>query len=331
MIRGQIKDLAFKHDTSRVVQTALKYGSKSIREEVAKELKGTYVSLSQSSYGKYLVVKVMHYGSPETRMSVAGEFIGHVKKLIRHREASFVIEDIYREYGTPEQKAQMVREFYGVEFAVFGKEVDADASLKKILEKNPEKRAVILKHMLDLLTAVVEKGAFFFTIVHRAMLEFVSNVAPGTTDATEFVELVKDHSAEVAFSKDGTQVMMRTLALGNAKVWDFPYSVLESYTDPTAGPQSHHQSREARSAPDGRTRNRPYAPPHAHGRCRRHSVGQQVDIQRISTKSPPTRRQQVRTDTTALPLRGSQESIDPTSSDRPDRGNGQDPRSHKVH
>lgn len=279
MIRGQIKDLAFKHDTSRVVQTALKYGSKNIREEVAKELKGTYVSLAQSSYGKYLVVKVMHYGSPETRKSVAGEFIGHVKKLIRHREASFVIEDIYREYGTPEQKAQMVREFYGVEFAVFGKEADADPSLKKILEKSPEKRAVILKHMLDLLTAVVEKGAFFFTIVHRAMLEFVSNVSPGTTDATEFVELVKDHGAEVAFSKDGTQVMMRTLALGNAKVWDLPYSALERYIDPTAGPQSHHQSREARSAPGGRARNRPYAPPHAYGRCRRHSSGQQVDIQ----------------------------------------------------
>lgn len=219
MIRGQIKDLAFKHDTSRVVQTALKYGSKAIREEVAKELKGTYVNLAQSSYGKYLVVKVMHYGSPETRTSVAGEFVGHVKRLIRHREASFVIEDIYREYGTPEQKAQMVREFYGVEFAVFGKEADADPSLKKILEKSPEKRAVILKHMFDLLTAIVEKGAFFFTIVHRAMLEFVSNVAPGTTDATEFVELVKEHGAEVAFSKDGTQVMMRTLALGNAKVW----------------------------------------------------------------------------------------------------------------
>jgi pumilio family protein 6 len=218
MIRGHIKDLVFKHDASRVVQTALKYGSKSIREEVAQELKGTYVNLAQSSYGKYLVVKIMHYGTPETKKMVADEFLGHVKKLIKHREACFVIEDIYTQFGTPEQKARMVREFYGVEFAVFGKKGDADSSLRKILEQSPEKRAVIMKHLLELLTAVIGKGAVFFTIVHKAMLEYVSNVVPGTNDATEFLELVKEHGTDIAFSKDGTQVMMRCLALGNAKV-----------------------------------------------------------------------------------------------------------------
>ncbi|KAF8534742.1 armadillo-type protein [Trichophaea hybrida] len=219
MIRGQIKDLVFKHDASRVVQTALKYGSKSVREEVAKELKGTYVDLAQNSYGKYLVVKIMHYGTPETRKMVVEEFCGHVKKLIKHREASFVIEDCFREFGTPEQKARMVREFYGAEFALFGGKDggDADPSLKKILEKSPEKRAVIMKNIFELLTAVVEKGAVFFTIVHKAMLEYILNTTPGTTGATEFIELVKEHTAAIAFSKDGAQVVMRCLALGNAK------------------------------------------------------------------------------------------------------------------
>lgn len=221
MIQGSIKDLVFKHDASRVVQTALKYGSKSIREEVAKELKGTYVDLAQSSYGKYLVVKVMHYGTPETKKMVVDEFRGHVRKLIKHREASYVIEDCYNQFGTSEQKARMVREFYGAEFALFGgragSDGDADPSLKKILEKSPEKRAVILKNVFGLLTAAVGKGAAFFRIVHRAMLEYISNTSPGTTDAVEFIELVKEHAAEIAFSKDGAQVVMRCLALGNAK------------------------------------------------------------------------------------------------------------------
>jgi pumilio family protein 6 len=218
MIRGNIKDLVFKHDASRVVQTALKYGSKSIREEIAQELKGTFVQLAQSSYGKYLVVKVMHYGTPETKMMVVEEFCGHVQKLIKHREASFVIEDCFREFGTPEQKARLVREFYGAEFTVFAKDRDSDPSLKKILEKSPEKRAVIMKNIFGLLKAVVEKGALFFTIVHKAMLEFISNTTPGTTEATEFIELVKEHAGEISFTKDGSQVIMRCLALGNAKV-----------------------------------------------------------------------------------------------------------------
>ena len=222
MIQGSIKDLVFKHDASRVVQTALKYGSKNIREEVAKELKGTYVDLAQSSYGKYLVVKFMHYGTPETKKMVVDEFRGHVRKLIKHREASYVIEDCYNQFGTPEQKARMVREFYGAEFALLGGRAgddaaDPDPSLKKILEKSPEKRAVILKNLFGLLAAAVGKGAVFFRIVHKAMLEYISNTLPGTTDAIEFIELVKEHAAEIAFSKDGAQVVMRCLALGNAK------------------------------------------------------------------------------------------------------------------
>ena len=52
----------FKHDASRVVQTAVKYGSAQRRQDIAKELKGDYLELAQSSYGKYLVVKLMHYG-----------------------------------------------------------------------------------------------------------------------------------------------------------------------------------------------------------------------------------------------------------------------------
>lgn len=48
LIKGNIKELVFKHDASRVVQTVLKYGDKQTKENIALELKGTYVSLAQS-------------------------------------------------------------------------------------------------------------------------------------------------------------------------------------------------------------------------------------------------------------------------------------------
>jgi pumilio family protein 6 len=241
MIRGNIKELVFKHDASRVVQTALKYGSKSIRQEVANELKGTYVSLAQSSYGKYLVVKVMHYGTPETKKMVVDEFCGSVKKLIKHREASFVIQDCYAEFGTPEQKAALIREFYGVEFAVFGRgKNDPNASLKKILDGSPEKRAVIMKNIFDLLTVVVSKGAVFFSIIHRVMLEFISSINPGTAIATEFIELIKEHIAEIAFTKDGSQVVMRCLALGTAKDRKAMIKALKPVSDKLAAHEFGH-------------------------------------------------------------------------------------------
>lgn len=217
LVRGQIKELTFKHDASRVVQTALKYGSKKVRAEIATELKGTYVQLAQSSYGKYLVVKLMHYGTPETRKMVVEEFCGNVRKLIKHREASFVVEDCFREYGTPSQKARLLREFYGLEFALFQQEEDKNMELAKILEKNPEKREVIMKNLFELISQVVNKGAWFFSIVHKAMLEYITNVTPGTTQCVEFLELVKEHVHDIGFTKDGAQAVMRCLASGSAK------------------------------------------------------------------------------------------------------------------
>lgn len=50
---------------------------------------------------------------------VIEEFYSHVRKLVKHREAALVIEDAYREYATADQKAALLREFYGVEFAIF--------------------------------------------------------------------------------------------------------------------------------------------------------------------------------------------------------------------
>lgn len=52
IVRGQVKDIVFKHDASRIIQTIVKYGSAKEREEVAKELKGKYQDLAQSKYSK---------------------------------------------------------------------------------------------------------------------------------------------------------------------------------------------------------------------------------------------------------------------------------------
>lgn len=56
IIRGQVKDIVFKHDASRIVQTVVKYGGPKEREEIANELSGKYKELSQSKYSKVGVI-----------------------------------------------------------------------------------------------------------------------------------------------------------------------------------------------------------------------------------------------------------------------------------
>ena len=52
VIRGKVKDIVFKHDASRIVQTLIKYGRQAQRDEVAVELKGHYKDLAQNKYSK---------------------------------------------------------------------------------------------------------------------------------------------------------------------------------------------------------------------------------------------------------------------------------------
>lgn len=52
VIRGKVKEIVFKHDASRIVQTVVKYGGQKERDEIAIELKGRYKELSQNKYSK---------------------------------------------------------------------------------------------------------------------------------------------------------------------------------------------------------------------------------------------------------------------------------------
>lgn len=57
IVRGKVKDIVFKHDASRIVQTIVRWGGPKQREEIALELKGTFKELSQNKYSK---VSILH-------------------------------------------------------------------------------------------------------------------------------------------------------------------------------------------------------------------------------------------------------------------------------
>lgn len=52
VIRGKVKEIVFKHDASRIVQTLVKHGRQAERDQVAVELKGHYRELAQNKYSK---------------------------------------------------------------------------------------------------------------------------------------------------------------------------------------------------------------------------------------------------------------------------------------
>lgn len=52
IVRGRTQDIVFKHDASRIVQTIVKRGNESQRNEVATELRGRFKELVENKYSK---------------------------------------------------------------------------------------------------------------------------------------------------------------------------------------------------------------------------------------------------------------------------------------
>ncbi|AEO54240.1 hypothetical protein MYCTH_2296599 [Thermothelomyces thermophilus ATCC 42464] len=224
IITGRIKDFVLKHDAVRAVQTAIKYSTPTQRKQIAKELQGTYAQLAESRYAKFLIGKLLVQNDDEIRDMIIPEFYGKVRKLINHPEASWILDDIYRGVATKEQKAQMLREWYGPEFALFkaGKDAEVTADLSKILADEPSKRGPVMKYLFDMTNTLVQKKMTGFTMLHDAMLQYFLNLKPESEELKEFVEIVKEDDngdllKNMAFTKSGARLVCLLLAHGTAK------------------------------------------------------------------------------------------------------------------
>lgn len=223
IITGSIKDFVLKHDSVRVVQTAIKYARPEQKRMIARELKGTYCQLAESRYAKFLIGKLLVHGDDEIRDLIVPEFYGHVRKLIKHPEASWILDDVYRGAASKQQKAIILREWYGAEFALFrDKDEKVSGELSDVLAAEPGKRAPIMRSLQELINHLIQKKMTGFTLLHDAMLQYFLNAKPGTEEITDFLELLKgddegDLMKNLAFTKSGSRVVCLALAYGNAK------------------------------------------------------------------------------------------------------------------
>lgn len=224
IITGRCKDFVLKHDSVRVIQTAIKYSTPEQKRLIAKELAGTYRELAESKYAKFLIGKLLVQGDDQIRDIILPEFFGQVRRMIKHSEASWILDDVYRGVATKQQKAIMLREWYGAEFALSSSSIkeDVTSDLVTILEDEPSKRAPIMRSLHELINHLIQKKMTGFTMLHDAMLQYFLAAKPGTEEVSDFLELVKgddegDLLKNLAFTKSGARLVCLVLAHSNAK------------------------------------------------------------------------------------------------------------------
>ncbi|KAI8970646.1 ARM repeat-containing protein [Trametes punicea] len=233
IIRGKVKDIVFKHDASRIVQTVVKYGGQKERDEIAEELKGKYRELTQSKYSKFLITKLIRF-CPAYRVQILREFQGHVLRMLLHREASGVLADAFELYTNAYERSLLLRDFYGKEASLFtvtsGSDEEKERSRRGLrgllegLEGDRRKRVLAaLKENLSTIFNNPDKGAVAHALVHRATWEYLAAVGEMEDEAEaerlrrELFETCQDVLAEMVHTKDGSRVVREFIAWGTAK------------------------------------------------------------------------------------------------------------------
>ncbi|KAI0079156.1 puf family RNA-binding protein [Panus rudis PR-1116 ss-1] len=222
ILRGHVKEIVFKHDASRIVQTVVKYGGQKERNEIASELKGRYQELAQNKYSKFLVTKLIRL-CPQHRTSILQEFQGHVRRLLLHREASTVLADAFELYANAYERSILLKDFYGKEAKLFtvtsGSDEEQEKSkkgLKGLLEgADKDRRRRLLSSVKDNLISIFnnpDKGSVSHAIVHRVLWEYISALNTLEDEAEreklrrEIFESCQDVLAEMVHTKDGSRV-----------------------------------------------------------------------------------------------------------------------------
>ncbi|KAA8584639.1 hypothetical protein FQN60_008424 [Etheostoma spectabile] len=214
LIRGKMKQMAFAHDSVRVLQCFIQFGSHEQRQEVFKELKDDIIDLCKSQYGKHVVKKLLFYGNKELVAAVMQTFKGHVRPMLRHAAASSIIEYAYNDKAVLAQRLMLTEGLYGNTFTVCKSTVCN--TIEKVAEANPDKLKNIIDEMKQILTPMAQKEQVIkHSLVHKVFLDFFL-FAPDKP-RTEMIESIREAVVYMAHTHDGARVAMHCLWHGTAK------------------------------------------------------------------------------------------------------------------
>ncbi|XP_054467942.1 pumilio homolog 3 [Anoplopoma fimbria] len=214
LVRGKIKQMAFAHDSVRVLQCFIQFGSHEQRKEVFEELKDDIIDLCKSQYGKHVVKKMLMYGNKELVAVVMQKFKGHVRQMLRHVAASSIIEYAYNDKAVLAQRLMLTEGLYGNTFTICKSTVCN--TIEKVAEANPDKLNNIIDEMKQILTPMAAKEQVIkHSLVHKVFLDFFL-FAPDKP-RTEMIESIRESVVYMAHTHDGARVAMHCLWHGSAK------------------------------------------------------------------------------------------------------------------
>ncbi|CAH9136747.1 unnamed protein product [Cuscuta epithymum] len=215
-IQGKIPEVASSHVTSRVLQTCVKHCTPDERNSVFQELRPHFITLACNTYAVHLVTRMLDNASKKQLADFMSSLHGHVASLLRHMVGSLVVEHAYK-LGSLAQKQAFLMELYSPELQIFKDLVSGnEASIADVISKLHLPKSSVLRHMSSVLQPILEKGILDHSIIHRAIVEFLS-IADQSSAADVIQQLSSADLVRMMHTRDGSRIAMLCVKHGSAK------------------------------------------------------------------------------------------------------------------
>ncbi|CAN4115052.1 unnamed protein product [Withania somnifera] len=215
-MKGKIPEIASSHVSSRVLQTCVKHCTQDERNAVFVEIRPHFITLASNTYAVHLVTKMLDNASKDQQAGFISSLHGHVAALLRHMVGSLVVEHAYQ-LGNAAQKQTLLMELYSPELQLFKDLISVkEARLVDVISNLQLQKGSVIRHMASVLQPILEKGILDHSIIHRALVEYLT-IADQSSAADIILHLSSPDIVRMIHTKDGSKIGIFCIKHGSAK------------------------------------------------------------------------------------------------------------------
>ncbi|RZF46721.1 hypothetical protein LSTR_LSTR002584 [Laodelphax striatellus] len=215
LLKTNYQNIIHSHDMTRTVQSLLKYGSATVRNEICAELLPHIVKIASSKYGSFCMKKLFLYSTPQNRAKIVDAMCGNVERLLNHTIGTKALELAYSTWATKNQKLKMRQELYG-KLAKLEKEEDASC-LDDLFSKAPNLKPAILSATKSIVyKALTKQHILVSSLLHCVLLDYFNHC--DENGKTELIESLSESVMQLLTSREGSIMAMKIVWLGTNKI-----------------------------------------------------------------------------------------------------------------
>lgn len=228
--------LSQSHDRARIIQMMLKKAPLNIKTEIGEKLIPHISEIALSKYGKFVVSRLMIYCGKEIREKAINAMLSNILKLTSHKVSNPLIDMIYLNHASPDQKNFMKQEMYS---DLYKKDKNKQVkSLKDTWSSSEMMKKGIMNSTKMNLTKLASKNLIDNSLVHAVLLEYIEEAEE--QDRNEIIAAYTSHLAAISSTKQGARAATLCYLYSVAKERRAILKSIKDYVDKLSSHEHGH-------------------------------------------------------------------------------------------